>query len=172
LVVLPLREPRGQCPRTAKRRDASRPPLGPDPKRLVYCSLHDVSLPDVAIRAVSVDTSSRSRDRTGRITIGEPANRIGFLSGLPLRCLRPSRRLVGREGVEPSTSRLSGVRSNHLSYRPQSMGRSCPRGCRRSPVAPKARRRRSGRRNHEGGGAYRDRTGDLMLAKHALSQLS
>jgi hypothetical protein len=25
---------------------------------------------------------------------------------------------VGREGVEPSTSRLSGVRSNHLSYRP------------------------------------------------------
>ena len=26
--------------------------------------------------------------------------------------------LVGREGVEPSTSRLSGVRSNHLSYRP------------------------------------------------------
>ena len=28
--------------------------------------------------------------------------------------------LVGREGVEPSTSRLSGVRSNHLSYRPPS----------------------------------------------------
>ena len=26
--------------------------------------------------------------------------------------------MVGREGVEPSTSRLSGVRSNHLSYRP------------------------------------------------------
>ena len=26
--------------------------------------------------------------------------------------------LVGRDGLEPSTSRLSGVRSNHLSYRP------------------------------------------------------
>src|SRR5688572_17726977 len=31
--------------------------------------------------------------------------------------LRKERSLVGREGVEPSTSRLSGVRSNHLSYR-------------------------------------------------------
>ncbi len=27
--------------------------------------------------------------------------------------------MVGRGGVEPPTSRLSGVRSNHLSYRPQ-----------------------------------------------------
>ena len=26
--------------------------------------------------------------------------------------------LVGLDGLEPSTSRLSGVRSNHLSYRP------------------------------------------------------
>jgi hypothetical protein len=30
----------------------------------------------------------------------------------------PFRRMVGRGGLEPPTSRLSGVRSNHLSYRP------------------------------------------------------
>ena len=31
--------------------------------------------------------------------------------------------LVGRGGLEPPTSRLSGVRSNHLSYRPRQAGR-------------------------------------------------
>ena len=50
--------------------------------------------------------------------------------------------MVGRGGLEPPTSRLSGVRSNHLSYRPIS------------------------------GGAYRDRTDDLLNANQALSQLS
>ena len=29
-----------------------------------------------------------------------------------------TRQMVGLEGLEPSTSPLSGVRSNHLSYRP------------------------------------------------------
>ena len=34
------------------------------------------------------------------------------------RCGRRHCRLVGLDGLEPSTSRLSGVRSNHLSYKP------------------------------------------------------
>ena len=54
--------------------------------------------------------------------------------------------LVGLGGLEPPASPLSGVRSNHLSYRPKS----------------RARR----------GGACRDRTDDPLLAKQVLSQLS
>ena len=34
------------------------------------------------------------------------------------QCRKSLLRIVGLGGVEPPTSRLSGVRSNHLSYRP------------------------------------------------------
>ena len=51
--------------------------------------------------------------------------------------------MVGTNGLEPSTSRLSGVRSNHLSYAPISSG-----------------------------GDEEDRTPDPLLAKQVLSQLS
>ena len=52
--------------------------------------------------------------------------------------------MVGLGGLEPPTSSLSGMRSSHLSYRPKS----------------------------QTGGAGRDRTGDLLNANQALSQLS
>ena len=54
--------------------------------------------------------------------------------------------LVGLGRLELPTSPLSGVRSNHLSYRPK-VGR-------------------------DAGGAERDRTDDLLNANQALSQLS
>ena len=54
--------------------------------------------------------------------------------------------MVGLGGLEPPTSSLSGMRSSHLSYRP--------------------------RRFSTPGGAGRDRTGDLLNANQALSQLS
>ena len=59
--------------------------------------------------------------------------------------------MVGPDGIEPSTSPLSGVRSSHLSYGPR-----CSSHC----FCPTS------------GGAGRDRTGDLLNANQALSQLS
>ena len=50
---------------------------------------------------------------------------------------------MGTNGLEPSTSRLSGVRSNHLSYAPNFYG-----------------------------GDEEDRTPDPLLARQVLSQLS
>ena len=55
--------------------------------------------------------------------------------------------MVGSSGLEPPTSRLSGVRSNHLSYEPITISK-------------------------DGGGDERDRTDDPLLAKQVLSQLS
>ena len=57
--------------------------------------------------------------------------------------------MVGRGGLEPPTSRLSGVRSNHLSYAPSSNV---------SSLLPY--------------GDEEDRTPDPLLAKQVLSQLS
>ena len=53
-----------------------------------------------------------SRDRTDDLKLAKLA--LSQLSYGPIGASA----MVGREGVEPSTSRLSGVRSNHLSYRP------------------------------------------------------
>ena len=57
----------------------------------------------------------------------------------------PFLEVVGKNGLEPSTSRLSVVCSSQLSYWPMRLLY---------------------------GGEYRDRTGDLLLARQALSQLS
>ena len=63
---------------------------------------------------------------------------------------------MGSSGLEPPTSRLSGVRSNLLSYEPIHLrGASVPFAL---PLS--------------GGGDERDRTDGLLLAKQALSQLS
>ena len=65
--------------------------------------------------------------------------------------------LVGLDGLEPSTSRLSGARSNHLSYRPLfTHGYSVRPSC----------------RLFAGGGDEGNRTLDPLLAGQVLSQLS
>ena len=64
--------------------------------------------------------------------------------------------MVGLRGLEPPTSRLSGVRSNHLSYKPMKFVATVvvfrlPTPC---------------------GGDEEDRTPDPLLARQVLSQLS
>ena len=66
--------------------------------------------------------------------------------------------MVGTSGLEPPTSRLSGVRSNHLSYAPMAFS-----------VAFLARPRFAA---FAVGGDEEDRTPDPLLAKQVLSQLS
>jgi hypothetical protein len=68
--------------------------------------------------------------------------------------------LVGLGRLELPTSPLSGVRSSHLSYRPGEPLHHC-----RGSEAGAARFGLTG-------GAGRDRTGDLLNANQALSQLS
>ena len=87
--------------------------------------------------------------------------------------------MVGRGGLEPPTSRLSGVRSNHLSYRPEPLacfGQSLQHAGGASPFAKANRQfpKSDGLRQspNGSGGAYRDRTDDLLNANQALSQLS
>ena len=73
--------------------------------------------------------------------------------------------LVGLSGLEPPTSRLSGVRSNRLSYKPISwFERWFPTRPLVFPASAIAVRR--------SGGDERVRTDDPLLAKQVLSQLS
>ena len=72
--------------------------------------------------------------------------------------------VVGVPGVEPGTSSLSGTRSNQLSYTP---GATRP-----AAAATDSHQPQTTSHQPETGGGNRDRTGDLMLAKHVLYQLS
>ena len=89
--------------------------------------------------------------------------------------LRPERltEMVGLGRLELPTSPLSGVRSSHLSYRPiaySAPSLSCGSTRPASPCGVAASL--SGRAAYGTGGAGRDRTGDLLNANQALSQLS
>ena len=70
--------------------------------------------------------------------------------------------VVGSNGLEPSTSRLSGVRSNHLSYEPISVAVRCAIRPNRCFGCLSTRR----------GGDEQNRTVDPLLARQVLSQLS
>ena len=87
---------------------------------------------------------------------------FGFTCCLPLFSSQgtsssPKEKMVGSNGFEPSTSRLSGVRSNHLSYEPMFVF-AC--GDVQNRVCPPC------------GGDEQNRTVDPLLARQVLSQLS
>ena len=71
-------------------------------------------------------------------------------------------RVVGLDGLEPSTSRLSGVRSSHLSYKPFSLTGFVRPSCFPFSWVPAL----------PGGGDDGVRTHDPLLAGQVLSQLS
>ena len=94
-------------------------------------------------------------------------------------------RVVGLDGLEPSTSRLSGVRSSHLSYKPFSHSQALiqPSSC--FPVVSFAGSTHRGLKPRvfavlprrwvptlSGGGDDGVRTHDPLLAGQVLSQLS
>ena len=72
--------------------------------------------------------------------------------------------MVGLNGLEPSTSRLSGVRSNQLSYRPIILERvmriELTTSAWKAEVLPLNYTRNNG-------GPDRDRTGDLLRDRQA-----
>ena len=147
------------------------------------------SAKDRTLPAVTRRLAQASDDRSAIIC------RVTWRKASPLDTFRFAKCLVGRGGVEPPTSRLSGVRSNHLSYRPLPAERlkaiSMTAACRAegarttsaertlpadpgtgSPDADAGPHRRRSARRSVVGGAYRDRTDDLLNAIQPLSQLS
>ena len=80
--------------------------------------------------------------------------------------------VVGVPGIEPGTSSLSGMRSNQLSYTPDTAPSSPARSTLPAFALASLGLRRGIPRDARDGGGNRNRTGDLMLAKHVLYQLS
>jgi hypothetical protein len=104
-----------------------------DDLKLAKLALSQLSYDPVVSKnqlACRADLSRRSPKGVGGSLRMEPARlrQVGFrlrqgfgghVGAAPFAPLR-KRRVVGPGGVEPPTSRLSGVRSNHLSYEPLS----------------------------------------------------
>ncbi len=91
----------------------------------------------------------------------QPSAEFPLTASLPLF-------MVGLGRFELPTSPLSGVRSNHLSYRPAPLASA--HGRNHHPLQPRPRPAKGG--GSVTGGAGRDRTGGLLNANQALSQLS
>ena len=116
----------------------------------LYCP-SDIQLSNIARLLLTLHSEAVDRRRHSSVNLTADFRLLRNVAGL----------MVGLGRLELPTSPLSGVRSSHLSYRPvfvpPSTGRPAVPGD--LPAA-------------ETGGAGRDRTGDLLNANQALSQLS
>ena len=111
----------------------------------------------------SCESQSRFGSLRSPFSFGEPAP----LSGLGKLCdFLLSQGLVGLSGLEPPTSRLSGARSNRLSYKPISLGQRALRVSASLPYSPPPSA------FSDLGGDEENRTPDPLLARQVLSQLS
>ena len=75
--------------------------------------VNPASAVEVSLRSENAPGGGADRDRTGGLRLARAA--LSQLSYIPLP---EARSVMGLGRVELPTSRLSGVRSNHLSYRP------------------------------------------------------
>ena len=80
--------------------------------RVYLCQITNITKKKNNFSVVAVFWSGANRARTDDLRLARAA--LSQLSYSP-----QSRYLVGLTGIEPVTSRLSGVRSNQLSYRPK-----------------------------------------------------
>ena len=116
---------------------------------------------DIAFRSVLSYVSSRAIRFSQ--CCGLFIHRPGVGSSLPV---------VGSNGLEPSTSRLSGVRSNHLSYEPVFTANSMSRQIRLRICGVFRVAEYSCHPAKPVGGDEQNRTVDPLLARQVLSQLS
>ena len=120
-----------------------------------------------------------------QVVLHPPAKEINPCCGWLERCLTPLQAepaLVGSNGLEPSTSRLSGVRSNHLSYEPISVAGPFTSAkpllgivlatVRDHRLSFRSDCNATWQRQLAAGGDEQNRTVDPLLARQVLSQLS
>ena len=71
------------------------------------------------IPVLSLDSGGDSGARTRSLRLAKPAlSQLSYIPNTWNEELAAGKKMVGLSGLEPPTSRLSGVRSNQLSYRP------------------------------------------------------
>ena len=106
--------------------------------------------------------------------VSDEARRAALYKGTRKRLQQSMKQnLVGSSGLEPPTSRLSGVRSNHLSYEPISWSYELFAFFTSGRLTfVTANLLRNWVSSPSTGGDKRDRTADPLLAKQVLSQLS